>query len=100
MVGIDEEDVGQEVDDLVDDPARVRGDDPEHGRERGREQRGGGTEDQRAPCSEHDLREDVASLVGRSEQVVPRRRLPGGEDVEVGRVCDGDPRGDQRDERP
>ena len=42
-------------------------------------------EDQRAAGAEHDLREDVAALVGRAEQVVPRRRLMGGEDVEVGR---------------
>ena len=31
---------------------------------------------QRAPGAHHDLREDVAALVGRPEQVVPCRRLP------------------------
>ena len=93
-----QEDVGQEVHDLVDDPAHVCGGDAEDRGDGGGEHTGCRAEQQRAPGAEHDLREDVAALVGRPEQVVPRRRLPGREDVEVVRVRDGDERRDQRDD--
>ena len=94
----DEEDVREEVDDLVDQSARVGGEDAEHRRERRREERCGGAENERTACTEHDLGEDVAALVGGAEEVVPRRRLPRREQVEVGRVGDRDPRCDQRDD--
>ena len=55
-------------------------------------------EDQRAARAEDDLREDVAALVGRAEEVVPRRRLLRRGEVEAGRVVDGDPRRDHRDD--
>ena len=46
MGGIDEEDVDQEVDDLVDDPAGVGGEYAEHRRDACRQQSGGDSEQQ------------------------------------------------------
>ena len=94
----DEEDVRREVDDVVDDPARVRGENAQGGSEDGCEDGRGEAEDERPTRAEDDLGEDVASLVGRAEEVIPRRRLPRGEHVEVGRVLDRDQRRDQSDD--
>ena len=59
--------------------------------------RGRDAEEQRAARAEDDLREDVAPLVGGTEEVVPRRRLPGVEEAEARGVADRDERRDQRD---
>ena len=93
----DEEDVDEQVDDVVDEPARVGGGDAEDDREGRGEEGRAGAEQQRPARAEHDLREDVAALVGGAEEVVPRRRLPRGEQVEVVRVRDADPGSDHGD---
>jgi hypothetical protein len=93
-----EKHVRQEVDNLVDDPAHVGGGDAERRGDDGREDAGRDAEEQRPAGAHDDLREDVAALVGRPEQMVPRRRLACGEDVEIVWVLDGDQRRDQCDE--
>ena len=93
-----EEDIREQVDELVDDAAGIRGGDAENGRDERRERAGHRTEQKRAASADDDLREHVASLVGRPEQVVPRRCLLRCEQVEVVRMGDRDERGDDRDD--
>ncbi len=71
----DEEDVRDETQDVVDEAADVRGEEAERGREDRGDRTGSGADQERAPCSPRDLREDVGALVGRAEQVMERRRL-------------------------
>src|SRR6185312_11174198 len=82
-------DVDEKVHDVVDDPTRVCGGDTEDRGQRGGEHGGCRTEQKGAPSADHDLGEDVAALVGGAEEMVPRRRLPRGEQVEVVRMGDG-----------
>ena len=69
----DEEDVGEEVEGVVPQPAEIRrrhADDHGYGR---RGQAGGERDEQRLPGAEDELGEDVLSDPGRAEEVSPRR---------------------------
>jgi hypothetical protein len=98
IAGIVRKDVDEHVDDLVHHAAAVGSGDAEDRRECRCQCCGTHAEEKRTACSDDDLREDVAPLVRRPEEVIPGRGLTSVQEAEAVRIADRDERRDERDE--